>query len=67
MEARRSEALNLYKEERELNKSLMYIIATLRKEKEALIESLLNIQNKYGVGANQEIKELIDDKRIDTS
>jgi|TARA_R110002073_G_scaffold325418_1_gene504427 16S rRNA C1402 (ribose-2'-O) methylase RsmI len=65
MEARRNEALVLYETEREYNKSLMNIIRVLRVEKESLIESLMNLQNKYGVGANQEIKELIDDKRTD--
>jgi len=66
MEARRNSAELYLKTEREKNKEFMATIKILREEKEALVALLCHIQQKYGVGANTQISEVIDDSRVST-
>ena len=59
MKARRNSAEIYLNEERAKSRELMATIKMLREEKEALVLVLVGLQQKYGVGANQDVVNVL--------
>tara|TARA_R110000751_G_scaffold273348_1_gene374080 strand:- start:309 stop:575 length:267 start_codon:yes stop_codon:yes gene_type:complete len=59
MEARRNSAELYLTTERDKSKELMATIKMLREEKEALVLVLVGLQQKYGIGANPDVVNIL--------